>query len=153
MWLTPAIKIIWHSPPKENAHLANFPVLPPRAAKIIPSKRHRCRDRVDERSGGGREALPVEVGGEGDRPCCRPPVDDLEGLLKPSTRDLLKTKTPLRRALRSTSYSLEEGGLVPVNGGMGGWWRCEETARRAALKRGQNSLTPRAPSDTYAEEA
>jgi hypothetical protein len=103
------------SRPKENAHLPNFRVLPPRAAKIIPSKAHRCTGTTLTSAaviGVRRYLLRWVVGGE------RPTVPSAtsrecrrlaEAFDQPG-RDLLsKTKIPLRRALRSTSGNLEEG--------------------------------------------
>jgi hypothetical protein len=76
--------------PEENAHLPNFPDFPSRAANMM-------QDHVDERSGDRRVSLPVEVGGERpNRAVGHQCVESVEGLMKPSTRDLEDEDPPSR---------------------------------------------------------
>jgi hypothetical protein len=76
--------------PEENTHLPNFPDLPSRAANMM-------QDHVDERSG-DRRVVACRGGWRETESCRRPPVENVEGLMKPSTRDLEDEDPPSPRA-------------------------------------------------------
>jgi hypothetical protein len=92
--------------------------------------------------------------------CRRPPVENVEDLLEPSTRDLEDEDPPSPRVSRNTSGAFidEKGGALTADGDdvkrqpAGPRPNVDRRPDASALQSGI-SLVPRAPSDTYAEEA